>query len=101
MGFFSDDKYVTVYSAQHGAKQWEQAQAVLKEAGLTFKKGHYEKELPVGGCGCKLDLRNFGPRGKIDREVYYLDVPEGEEYKAVDLLDTAGIDGLVIPKFKK
>jgi hypothetical protein len=57
--------------------------------------------LPVGGCGCKLDLRNFGPKGKIDREVYYLDVPEGEEYKAVDLLDTAGIDGLVIPKFKK
>jgi hypothetical protein len=57
--------------------------------------------LPVGGCGYKLDLRNFGPKGKIDREVYYLDVPEGEEYKAVDLLDTAGIDGLVIPKFKK
>ena len=48
-----------------------------------------------------MDLRNFGPRGTIDREVYYLDVPDGEEYKAVDLLDMAGIDGLVIPKLKK
>ncbi len=48
---------------------WEAAQEALKAAGIRgVRARHCEVEPPVGGCGCKLDIRNFGPRGRIDRE---------------------------------
>lgn len=64
----------------------ETAKEALLAAGIRgIKMGHYEVEPPVGGCGCKLDIRNLGPRGRIDREMYYLDVPleEAERARAI------------------
>lgn len=66
---------------------WKAAREVLKAAGIPgVRAWHYEVEPPVGGCGCKLDIRNFGPNGKIDREMYAIAVPVGEAARARELL---------------
>ena len=58
---------------------WKAARAALRAAGIRgVKAWHYESEPPVGGCGCKLDIRNFGPKGRIDRELYIIAVPVSE-----------------------
>lgn len=66
---------------------WTAAKAALKAAGIRgVKARHYETEPPVGGCGCKLDIRNFGPKGRIDREMYVVSVPASELEKAKSAL---------------
>ena len=48
--------------------------------------GSYESEPPVCGCGAKLDLRDFGPGGKIDRSSYYIFVRPEDAERARELL---------------
>jgi len=50
---------------------------------------HHDHEHQCG-CGAKLDIRDFGPQGKIDRNFYYIDVPEKDYEKARTLLMEAG-----------
>ena len=58
---------------------WRAAKAALQAAGVRgVKAWHCETEPPAGGCGCKLDIRNFGPKGRIDRELYIIAVPVSE-----------------------
>lgn len=67
---------------------WEAARTALTKAGIRgVKARHCEVEPPVGGCGCKLDIRNFGPNGRIDREVYFITVPAEEAEKARAVLE--------------
>ena len=67
---------------------WTAAKAALKAAGVRgVRAWHFEDEPPVGGCGCKLDIRNFGPRGRIDREQYFITVPAEEAEKARKVLE--------------
>ena len=63
---------------------WDRIRTVLKEAGLTgVKSGHYLQETVMGGgCGAKLDPRDFGGHGRIDREIYWVKVIQGDEKKA-------------------
>lgn len=62
---------------------WRAVKAALKAAGVRgVKAWHYEAEPPAGGCGCKLDIRNFGPKGRIDREMYVVAVPASELERA-------------------
>ena len=72
---------------------WEQIRDALKEAGLaSMRSGHYLQETVMGGgCGAKLDPRDFGGRGKIDRDIYYVKVIAADEEKARDILRRAGI----------
>lgn len=66
---------------------WKAARAALRAAGIRgVKAWHYESEPPVGGCGCKLDIRNFGPNGRIDRETYVVAVPAEEAEQAAAVL---------------
>ena len=66
---------------------WTAAKAALKAAGIRgVRAWHYETEPPVGGCGCKLDIRNFGPKGRIDRETYVVAVPAEETERAAAVL---------------
>lgn len=68
---------------------WTAAKAALKAAGIRgVKAWHYESEPPVGGCGCKLDIRNFGPNGRIDREMYVVAVPAAELERAAAVLSS-------------
>lgn len=66
---------------------WAAAKAALQAAGIRgVKAWHCETEPPVGGCGCKLDIRNFGPKGRIDRELYIVAVPASELERAKSVL---------------
>ena len=44
------------------------------------------KEAPACGCGAKLDHRDFGPNGKIDRLTYYISVKPEDVERAKELL---------------
>ena len=67
---------------------WEAAKAALSAAGIRgVRARHCQVEPPVGGCGCKLDIRNFGPNGRIDREEYFITVPAEEAEKARKVLE--------------
>lgn len=77
-------KRVCVFKKQDHAA-WKAGKRALKAAGLHPRAGWCETEI-VGGCGAKLDPRNFGPRGTIDRNVYTLSVPEEEAARAAEIL---------------
>ena len=72
---------------------WLQIKTALKEAGLRgVRAGHYLQETVMGGgCGAKLDPRDFGARGKIDRDIYYVSVIAADEEKARDILRRNGL----------
>ena len=85
-------KRVTIYK-KRDKESWEQVRKALTEAGFEgMKSGHYLQETVMGGgCGAKLDPRDFGGRGKIDRDIYWVDVPEEKEAEARDILRRSGI----------
>ena len=72
---------------------WQQIRKTLKDADMPgVKAGHYLQETVMGGgCGAKLDPRDFGGHGRIDRDIYWVEVPEEAEEKARELLRRAGI----------
>ena len=72
---------------------WQEVKKALQEGGLAgVKAGHYLQETVMGGgCGAKLDPRDFGSKGRIDREIYWVKVIEGDEEKARDILRRNGI----------
>ena len=51
-----------------------------------METGFYETEAPACGCGAKLDHRDFGPNGKIDRHTYYLSVRPEDVERAREVL---------------
>ena len=71
---------------------WELGKKALKEAGFAGVRSGHELQSAdmVCGCGAKLDPRNFGPKGKIDRETYWIMVPEADRARAEALLREAG-----------
>ena len=72
---------------------WTKIKSALKEGGLTgFKASHYlQDSVMAGGCGAKLDPRDFGSKGKIDHEVYVIKVKENDVDKAKEILLKNGI----------
>ena len=42
--------------------------------------------MPICGCGAKIDRRNYGPNGWIDRRIYYIAVRPEDEARAKDML---------------
>ena len=42
---------------------------------------------PFVGCGCKLDIRDFSGKGKIDRKMYYITVKVGNLAQARAVVD--------------
>ena len=65
----------------------KEARQRLKDAGIkVMETGFYETEAPACGCGAKLDHRDFGPNGKIDRLTYYISVKPEDVERAKELL---------------
>ncbi len=89
-------KKVTVFQKKD-RDTWQKVRDALKGAGLEgVKAGHYEAEsLRACGCGSKLDPRNFGAGGKIDREVYFVDVRQEDEELAKSILVSCGIEAVI------
>ena len=92
MSIFKFTRHVDIFK-KRDRESWQQIKTVLKDAGLPgVKAGHYLQETVMGGgCGAKLDPRNFGAKGTIDREIYWVSVPVDEEEKARDILRQNGI----------
>ena len=72
---------------------WSEIKKALSEDGtVKFKSGHYFSEtVSHGGCGAKLDPRNFGGHGTIDRDIYWIKVNEEDADRAREVLLKAGI----------
>ncbi len=86
------EKRVTIFEKRDKAA-WRQIREILKAGGLKgVRAGHYSREdVTVGGCGAKLDPRDFGKNGKIDREIYWVKVPEKDREEALRLLSEKGV----------
>ena len=62
---------------------WNVAQKLLEEAGIEFKQIATE-EVPVGGCGCKIDPRRFadGAAKNVPKRIYRIEVAEADKERA-------------------
>lgn len=86
--------------------RWQGAREALKTAGIKIMEaGSHESEEPICSCGAKIDRRNYGPYGWIDRRAYYVAVrPEDVERAQAVLLEAVGAplmsDDLVVPQKK-
>lgn len=83
----------TVIFKKKDKETWTKIKNALKEGGLTgFKASHYlQDSVMAGGCGAKLDPRDFGDKGKIDHEVYVIKVKENDVEEAKNILLRNGI----------
>ena len=89
-------KKVTLFKRKD-RETWQKIREVLKAEGFTgVRASHYDTDsLRPCGCGPKLDPRNFGSKGYIDRDVYFVDVREEDLSRAKTLLASRGIDAVI------
>lgn len=60
-------KRVVVYRVQGDKPAWKAARETLMSAGIKImESGSYDGEMPICGCGAKIDRRNYGPGGWIE-----------------------------------
>lgn len=92
------EKRVEIFK-KRDRETWQQIRDALREAGLPgVKAGHYLQETVMGGgCGAKLDPRDFGGHGRIDRDIYWVAVKADDEEKAREILRRSGI----VPEVEK
>lgn len=79
-------KKVTIFQEKDRGR-WTAAKEALKAAGIGGIQAGAFEENPVCGCGAKLDPRDFGPGGKIDRNTYYIRVNQENEARAREILE--------------
>ena len=88
-------KKVTIFKKKD-RETWQKIRDVLKESGLKIRAGSYQADsLCACGCGSKLDPRNFGANGKIDRNVYFVDVKAEDLERAKKILAENGIETFI------
>ena len=82
-------KREVVFKVQGDKARWKAARAAVHTAGIqSMEASSYEGEIPLSGCGAKIDRRNYGPNGWIDRRIYYIAVrPENAEQAKALLAD--------------
>ncbi len=92
MGLF--EKKVPVYR-KRDKETWEKIRKALDDAGIRYSSSHYEQEeIPVGGYSA-MDPRNYGKNGRVDREVYVINVKESALEEAGSAIRNAGIAAVV------
>lgn len=73
MGLFREK--IKIYEAKGKKAEWKKIKEALKAAGIKGVSATiWQDEPAVCGCGAKLDVRDFGPNGKIDRDIYSIRV---------------------------
>lgn len=89
-------KKITIFKRKD-KNSWQKVKDALKSAGLHgVRAGHYDADsLRACGCGPKLDPRNFGAGGYVDRDIYFVDVNQEDEARAKNILASHGIDVVV------
>ena len=79
-------KKITIFKKKD-RETWQKIRDILKNAGLKIRAGSYSADtLCACGCGSKLDPRNFGAKGRIDRDIYFIDVKADDEQLAKNIL---------------
>lgn len=91
------EKKITIFKKKD-KNSWQKIKDSLKNSGLKgIRASHYSVDtLCACGCGSKLDPRNFGAKGFIDRDVYFIDVKQSDLEKAKSILKENGIENLAI-----
>ncbi len=88
MGLF--EKKVPVYR-KRDREMWTRIREALDAGGVRCSSSHYEQEeIPVGGYSA-MDPRNFGKKGRIDREIYVIYVKESALEEAKRVIREAGL----------
>ena len=76
-----------VFEVQGNKDRWKQAKEALQTAGIQIMEASSrEGETPLCSCGAKIDRRNYGPNGWIDRRIYYIAVRPGDVERAKEVL---------------
>ena len=95
-----------VFKTTGDKERWKAARGALKAAGIrVMEAGSHESEEPICSCGAKIDRRNYGLYGWIDRRTYYVAVrPEDVGRACAVLMTSVGgpfiSDELVVPQKK-
>jgi|GEM_PF-1027627 len=86
------NKKTVVYRSKD-QEDWIEAKRLLEEAGIDFTHAATE-EVPVSGCGAKLDPRKFANSEKkeVPKTVYRIEVVNADKDCAAEVLD-----GKVLP----
>ncbi|MGI6211825.1 MAG: hypothetical protein ACOYJJ_04550 [Anaerovoracaceae bacterium] len=76
---------------------WLRIREVLKSEGFRgVRANHYFADVVAnGGCGAKLDPRDFGAAGKVDREIYTIRVNASDRDRALDAIKKHGLVAVV------
>lgn len=77
------EKKVTIYQKKD-KESWQKIKKALKEEGIRHvRSGHYLADsIGINGIGGMVDPRDFGAGHTIDRDIYYIDVPESQKEAA-------------------
>lgn len=82
-------KRQVVFEVTGDKPRWKAARGALKTAGIKIMEaGTRESETPICSCGAKIDRRNYGPNGWIDRYIYYVSVRPEDVEAAQKVLET-------------
>ena len=86
------EKKVIIFK-KRDKEAWEKIKNTLIEDGLknVYAKHYNQEVVQAGGCGSKLDPRDFSGKGKIDREIYVIRVKEEDEPLAREILKKHGL----------
>ena len=89
-------KKVTIFQKKD-KETWQRIKDVLKDAGIKgVRASHYSADtLCACGCGSKLDPRNFGAGGHMDRDIYHVEVREEDSERVRSIIAENGIDAVV------
>ncbi len=96
MWFACFEKKVTVFKKKD-RETWLKIRDVLRNSGFKGVRAssYLADSLSACGCGSKLDPRNFGVNGKIDRHVYFVDVKSEDADRARKILADNAIEAIV------
>lgn len=84
-------KKITIFKKKD-RETWQKIRDILKKSGLKIWASSYSADsLCACGCGSKLDPRNFGVNGKVDRDIYFVDVKEEDFERAENILSERGL----------
>lgn len=83
-------KREVIWEAVGDKERWKAAREKLTAAGVKIMEASSrESEMPICSCGAKIDRRNYGPNGWIDRRLYYIAVRPDDAVRAKTLLQDA------------
>ncbi|MGN0709637.1 MAG: hypothetical protein ACI4LM_05295 [Anaerovoracaceae bacterium] len=91
------EKKVPVYR-KRDKETWNEIKKALKDAGVKgVSTGHYlQEEIIAGGCASQIDPRDMGAKGRIDRDVYFINVKESQKDRALEVIRQSGLVSEVV-----